>query len=253
MLATTVNVVPRSDHFAKATYCRTFFLCQRSAGDLPDKMGNASAVKFDGGYTDGEAWANPGYLTTANSAVTDYMTRPANAGHDFDCTQVTAVVALRLKKTTPGSNETIMGCFTSGSANGGWQVIATSTGTVQLQLKPLDGGTATTLTIGSSYAPLDGSERLLVWFVPRDAVSAQMFVDGAAAGTSGMAAAVNNFAGGNTLSIGAAHAGSAKVAQFATIQIYTITKDLAALKTQQIAGFMARHPHRPVPNWLFEA
>lgn len=246
-------VISRSDEFARSSYCRTFFLCERSAGDLPDKMGNASMTKFDGNYTDGEAWANAGWLTTGNSAVTDYMTRVAGAGHAFDCTSRTAIVSMRLKKTTPGGNETIAGCFTSGSANGGWQIIATSAGTVQWQGKPADGGAASTITIGSSYNPLDGNARSLCWFIPRDAVSAQMFADGLSAGTSGMSASTRNYDGGRGFSLGASLAGSAKTAQFASVQVYTIDRDLASLKTQQIAAWMHRYPHLPVPDWLMLA
>lgn len=248
------NVVPRTDAFLRATYCSFFFGCQQAAGELHDSMGGPSANKFDASYTDAEAWANAGYLTTGNSAVTDYMTRPATPTNSWDSTQRCAILALRLKKATPGSNEVIAGCFTSGSANGGWQIIATSTGTLQLQMKPLDGGSASTITISSIYPTLDGAEHLAMWAIPRSSgASAQMFVDGLLVATSGMAAAVNNFAGGNALNIGASLGGSAKAAQFATIQLYTIARDLGDIKTTQIADWIARNPHLPVPDWLMEA
>lgn len=249
-----INAMPRSEWFQRASYCRFFFKCQQSAGEVADQMGGPPAIKFDSNYTDAEAWANAGYLTTANSAVTDYALRAANANNSWNGGTHTAILALRLKKATPGSSEVIAGCFTSGSSNGGWQINCTSTGQVQLQLKPTNGGSAHTLTISNSYGALDSTERLLVWAVPREASSALMFVDGAAAGTSGMTGDPSrDFAGGFGLALGASLAGSAKAAQFSAVQLYTIERDLSDLRTQQIADFLMRYPHRPLPDWLLEA
>lgn len=253
MLTSHINAIPRTEHFRKATYGQFFFLCQQAAGDLRDAFGGPSATKFDAGYTDAEAWADAGYLTTGNSSATDYMTRVAHPTNSWDGTTHTAILALRLKKTTPGSNETIAGCFTSVTHDGGWQLIATSAGTVQCQMKPADGGAAHTITIAAGSSPLDGTERLLMWAIPRDAVSAQMYVDGVAAGTSGMTGGTKNFAGGHILNIGAARGGTARAAQFSTLQLYTVQRDLADMKMPQIAEFMARFPHRPLPDWLLEA
>jgi hypothetical protein len=252
MLTSNTKAKPRTAHFSECSYGRFFFSCQQAAGELRDSFGGPVATKFDAGYTDAEAWANAGFLTTGNSAITDYMTRVADPTNSWDGTTHTAILALRLKKATPGSNEVIAGCFTSSTHDGGWQLNATSTGTLQLQMKPADGGAAHTITIASGFAPLDGTERLCMWAIPRDAVSAQMYVDGVAAGTAAMSGGTKNFAGGHILNIGASRAGSAKTAQFATLQLYTIERNLADLKMTQIAEFMTRFPHRPLPDWLLE-
>lgn len=253
MLVTNTKAKSRTALFSECSYGKFYFGCRQAAGELRDSFGGPVASKLDGSYTDAEAWANAGFLTTGNSAITDYMTRVADPSNSWDGTTHTAILALRLKKATPGSSEVIAGCFTSSTHDGGWQLNATSTGTFQLQMKPLDGGSAHTITIGSVYTPLDGNEHLCMWAIPRDAVSAQMYVDGVAAGTAGMAAATKNFAGGHILNIGASRAGSAKTAQFATLQLYAIERNLADLKMTQIAEFMTRFPHRPLPDWLLEA
>ena len=77
MQASTVQVVPKNARFAESSYCRFFFPARAVSGDMADSMGGEPLQKFDANYTDAEAWANAGYVTTGTSAVTHYMTRAA--------------------------------------------------------------------------------------------------------------------------------------------------------------------------------
>lgn len=250
----TFFVSPRSGRIADSTLCQYFFLGAQASGNLRDSMGGASATKFDGSFTDGEAWANAGFATTVSGgATTDYFTRVAGAGHDFTLVGKALIFALRIKKATPVGNEIILGSFTSGSVYGGLQMTATSTGSLQLACSPIDGSGNQTAAISSTYPTLDGTEHFAMYAFGPDAVSVKQYVDGLPASTSGSGnASGKDCAGGNILNIGASRAGSAKDAQFGSIQQYNVPcATLASLQTDAVAQWIFRNPHRPVPDWMW--
>lgn len=246
-------VSPRAAQFARANpFCRFFFQGVQLAGDLNDSMGGPAALKFDASFTDAEAWeANQGFATTGSS-ITDYFTRAPHASHDFSLAGNAMVFAGRIKKATPGSTEIVMGSFSSGSVNGGFQLTANSSGALQLAVSPVDGSGNQTASISAGVI-LDGAEHSFLYLFPPDTVSVKQAVDGVAVSTSGSGnASGKNCAGGNILNIGASRAGSAKVCQFADLQLYVVPTNLgSAIRFDAIAAFMHRNRGTPIPTWMF--
>lgn len=246
---------PRSGHFGDgASLCQMFYLGMQSAGDLRDYMANGThAPKNTGGagFGDAAAWANAGFLTTGGS-VDEYCQRAAASGADFTLAEHAFILALRIKKATPGGNEIIASCYTSGSP-GGWRLTANSTGSLALAINSVD-NVSLNLTITSTYTPLDGNEHLCCWFVPPDAVNARFFVDGLSASSASAATvAGKNCAGGNAMRIGSdLTSTAAKVCQFGSLQQYNVPcATLASIPYDAIAQWMYRNPHRPVPDWMW--
>lgn len=254
-IITNTPISPRSARFgAEASLCQYFYLGAQAAGALKDYQGGIDAPKNTGGagFLDAAAWANAGFATTGGG-VDEFFDRPANSGHDFTLAGRALVFALRFKKSTPGSNEIVLGGYTATTAPGGLQLTANSTGSLGLAINAAD-NTSLALTITSTYTPLDGNEHLCCWFVPPDAVNARFFVDGLSASSASAATiAGKNCAGGNILRIGSARASSAaKVAQFGSLQQYSVPcATLASINYDAVAQFMFRHPHQPVPDWMW--
>lgn len=244
-----INIAPRDKSFQDAaTYLKYWFGCRQASGEVRDSKGGASAIK-NAGFLDAEAWVNAGYLTTGADS-TKFATLAAGNGQDFTLATHSFVFSVRLKKATSASNEKIINGY---DTVGGIGLTAYSTGQLQLALKATDGTTLTINIAAASATTLDGNEHCVTFIVGRDNVSAQWYVDDAKSGTTGNNGVYGkSFIGGNALVLGGStQAGVAKSAQFATIQAYAVPKDLAAINAAQVHGWIMRHPHLPVPDWMF--
>lgn len=250
MNARQLSITPRDAYFRRSTRLLYWFGCRQPSGDVRNsKTGGVSAAKT-GTFTDANAWANAGFLTTGFD-INSVAILPANSGQDFDLSAGTFVFSLRLKKATPASNEKIINGYDA--VNGGIGLTAQSTGTLQFAVKANDGTTLALNITSAQAATLDGSEHCITFFVPQDNVSVQWFVDVTKSGTSGNSGINGKLvAGGNALNIGGStQTGSGKVAQFASIQAYLVPKPLAQINAPQVHSWINNNPHLPVPDWVF--
>lgn len=244
-----INIGPRDQKFRQdVSYLKFWLGCRQASGEVRDSKGGASAIK-NADFTDAEAWVNAGYLTTgADTGAFAYL--PAGSGHDFSLAAGTLMFSLRLKKATPGANEKIINGY---DTVGGIGLTAYSTGQLQLAVKANDNTTLTINITAANATTLDGNEHVVTFFVPMDNVSAKWFVDAAKSGTTGNSGIYGkDCAGGHALCLGASsQMAFAKAAQFAAIQMYLIPKPLAQINAEQAHGWVMRHPHLPVPDWVF--
>lgn len=253
MPSNIVEIAPRSMLFAQAApWLRMWLMGAQDSGPLVDYMGEFTggpdAAKFDGNFSDAEAWAaNPGFFT-AGPSITDYAVRPPHWTHDFSLAGNAVLIGGRCKFLGAGVTKVVMGSFTSSTGPyGGFQLTMHSSGALQCAVSPVDGSGNQTASISNTYGPQDGAEHSFLFAFPPDFVSVPGYLDGAAAGTSAAGnASGKDCAGGNWLSIGASRAGSATAVAFADVFIIVIpTLTLAAVRHAEIAAYLHRKPMTP--------
>lgn len=232
-------------------YCRYFFRCEQSTGDMENKAaGNVLAVK-NTGFTDATLWAVPGYATVGGGA-SNFCTLPASAA-DLDHINNTIVFTARIKKVTaalPASEDYLVSSYTPGSVFGGIILSCRTDGSARLYCNSTD-NTTVNVTTGAS-AITDGTtanERSLVFIVPRQSASASVGMDAIERATAPFASLVGkSIAGGNPLKFGGISNGY-RLADFAA---YPIPVDSTALNSQQIYDWVFRNPGVPIPDWVFQ-
>lgn len=228
--------------------CLYHLIGEQSAGDMRNlKPGGAVAIK-DATFTDGEAWVNPGYMTTGADSTAYAVLTKDQAG--FTLEGQALILAFRFRKPTPASTEVIAASVAPGSTVGGYIFDARSAGNLILTVVALDGGNN---VIGVNNA-LDDAEHTVVFFVPRgadDSASMVAWLDGRREGT-GTAANVagKDCRGPNDLRIGCGWPTiAAKPARVAVAAAYQVPKNISSLNQALIADYLHRNPGMPLENW----
>lgn len=230
--------------------CLFHLIGEQSAGDMRNLKPTGTAAVKDATFSDAEAWANAGYLTTG--ADTTAFCDLALAESVFTLDGYTVVFGFRFKKAVPAGTEVFIGSFTTGTHPGGFTLDGRADGTCRMTLVALDGATnGLSITAAAGPNPLDEAEHTAVFVWPRNSASAQAWMDGRQI-TTGAAANVygKDHRGTRALRIGSAPGtNAAKAAQIAMVCAYQIPKDIGDINIALIADYLHRNPGMPLENW----
>lgn len=232
-----------------ADSCLYHLIGEQSAGDMRNLKPTGSSPVKDATFTDGEAWANPGYMTTgADSSA--FATLPA-AEAQFSLVATSLILCVRMKKATPGGTEIFVGSTKSGATPGGITLDGRADTKMRLTVFANDGTFAGISGIGGSTGITDGNEHTTVFFVPFAGPSMYCWVDGVFSNTASSANVIGkNCFGDGDMRIGSALGGNlAKAANIAVLAAYTSTKDTTDLPMAMIADYLHRNPGMPLENW----
>lgn len=250
-----VQVYPESLQ-APASYCKYFFRCEQSAGDVDNLVVSGAQAIKNTGFLDATLWATAGYATVG-AAAANYCTLAAST-HDLTLDGMTLVFTVRVKKAAaayPGAEQYIVASYAPGTNNGGIILSCRTDGAARLYMNAADGTVASVSTdAGVITNGTTANERSLVFFAPREGGSAWSHVD-AIEDNSGSIAAIagKSLAGGRSMQIGAPlGGGSIDGYQIAALAAYLVPKNLSAIDRNQVADWALRHPGVAAPDWVFE-
>lgn len=232
-----------------ATGCLYHLLFEQAAGDgLNLKPGGSLAVK-DATFTDGEAWANPGYMTTG--ADTTAFATLAEADSRFTLSGQSLVFACRFKKAVPAGTEVFVSSFQVGTTTGGLTLDGRADGSIRFTLLATDGGTnGISITAAAGPNPLDNAEHTAVFFLPRDNASGEAWMDGRLITTASMSAVYGkDHSGTRDLRIGRNWSGNAVASRVAMLCAYQVPKDIGDIQKALIADYLHRNPDFPLEAW----
>lgn len=127
------------------------------SGSAKDKSGNSADAALGSAQSDAEAWANPGYMSTAAGA-NEAFTIPL-AKFTFDLATQSVIFSGRIKKAAPVGAEIIAGCGNTSTAQGFYLSMRAASGSVS-KIRPIlntSGGAVTgladsTATFGEAAA-----------------------------------------------------------------------------------------------------
>ena len=229
-----------------ADCCLYHLIGEQSSGDMRNlKPAGLGAVK-DPTYTDLEAWANPGYMTTG-ADVTAFAELP-NAESKFTLVGKSLILVYRMKKATPAGTEIFISSTASGATPGGYTIDGRSTAQTRVTIFAND-GTSAGISIA---ATCDGAEHTVVVFVPgTGGGSLTSYVDGVFLNTASAANVLGKDCAGNgNLRIGSVLGSNlAKASNIAVLAAYNSTKTLAQMPLALIADYLHRNPGMPLENW----
>lgn len=228
-----------------ADSCLFHLIGEQSAGDMRNLKPTGNPAVKDATFTDGEAWANKGYMTTG--ADTTAFAQLPLADSQFTLVNRSLIVYFRIKKATPAGTEIFIGSTDSGGTPGGFTIDGRNTAQARLTVFANDGTNA-----GISLAGVcDGSEHSVCVFVPYDGSSFRSYVDGVFLNTASAA----NVAGKDCAGTGSVRVGSAfgtnggKAANIAELALYNPAKTLSELPQALIADYLYRNPGMPLEAW----
>ena len=213
--------------------------------------GGLSANKKTG-FSETNAWANPGYATTGTATTDVFLVDPAE--HDFDLMNLNSFVfVVRCKGSTPASTKTVLGSYQLGTTTGGISLQARSSGQLSLVMNTTDNSTVQGF---SSVVALDGNEHTHVFVVSSDtSLSFYGATDGLyASGVGKTAIDGKDLKGGHNLCIGSVEGTNPpQVMQWGSVQMYIVPFKLGLNLIEHLYKWPVRHPDLSIPDWLFEA
>lgn len=242
--------------YAISQYCKYWFRCEQSSGEIANKVTGAATANKNAGYLDASLWANSGYATVGGGA-SNYCT-VASSTHDVTLNGYSLICTLRLKKaaaTFPAAEQYMVASYQPGSNNGGIIIASRTDGSIKMYVNTTDNTTvgvtsaANVITDGAT-----ATERSVVFVWPRNSgVSALVAVDGIISSSSpATTVAGKSAAGGRNLQIGAPYGGgSIDAVQIAAFGMYAVPLDLGSLDQNQIYDWAYRNPGVPMPDWVF--
>lgn len=232
-----------------ADSCLFHLIGEQDSGDMRNLKPTGSSPVKDASYTDAEAWANPGYMTTG-ADTSAFATLPA-AEAQFSLVSTSLILCVRMKKATPAGTEIYVSSTKAGATPGGFTLDARADTKMRLTVFANDGTNSGLSGIGGSSGIVDGAEHTTVFFVPFAGPSMYCWVDGVFSNTSSAANVIGkNCFGDGDMRIGSALGGNlAKAANIAVLAAYTSPKDTSELSMALIADYLYRNPGMPLENW----
>lgn len=229
--------------------CLFHGLFEQAAGDGQNLKTTGSPFIKDATFSDAEAWANAGYMTTG--ADTTAFATLAEADARFSLATFSAVFFCRFKKAVPAGTEVFVSSFQTGTTTGGITLDGRADGSIRLTLLATDGGTnGISITAAAGPNPLDNAEHTAVFFLPRNNASAEAWMDGRLITTASMSAVYGkDHTGTRDLRIGRNWSGNAVAAQVAAVGMYYTDRDMADIPKALIADYLHRNPDMPLEDW----
>lgn len=245
-------IYPR-DAARLSSYCKYFFLGAQKGGNLNNAVPGGLKAYKNTGFTDANAWANSGYLTTG-TASTDFLTL-APSQHDLDLTASSLVFATRFSiAAAPGSSVGILGSYVVSSTTGGIYLEVANTGRLRLYVNSVSGTTVNVFSSAGSVC--DGNEHTAVFVLPLStAIQFLASIDGIQA-SGGSRTSFNGLtcAGGHNLVIGTKEGTNpGLVVKWGSLQCYQVPGNLTTNQIQLIHEWPFRNPHQPIPDYIFGA
>lgn len=240
-----------------SSYCKYFYRCEQSSGDIENKVSGAALAVKNSGFLDGTLWSAAGYANLGGGTG-NYCT-VASSTHDVTLNGYSLVVTARIQKTAgsyPGAEQYFIASYNPGSSTGGIIVSCRTDGAVRMYANSVSGSTVSvTSAAGVLWNGTSNNERSVVFIFPRESgVSAYVGVDAIESSSSPASSVAGlTLAGGNTMRIGGNLAGgSIDGYKLAAIAAYQVPVDLGSLDRKQLYDWAFRNPGTPMPDWIFE-
>ena len=237
-------------------YCKFFFRCEQSTGNMENKAQNGLLGVKNSGFSDGTLWANAGYATVGGT-VGNYCTLNS-AAHDFSLATHSLIFTLRIKKavaTKPAAEQYIISSYNPGGTTGGIIISARTDGSLRLYFNAVDGSSA---NLGTAADVLtDGAtstEKSYVWMAPRESgTSLQLGVNALAVATASASSLFGkSYVGNRDMRIGQGQlTGAIDVYHIAAFGCYAVPVNLSTIDQRQVYDWAMRNSSQPMPDWVF--